>query len=168
MFLSAIPMAVRHFTVLSFLFLWGCSPGPDGDKGQGHPQGDQGLVQAEDRDRIMTCMASQEASWNSGDLEGFMEPYWRSDSLLFVGSRGATRGWDATLENYRKGYPDRTAMGRLTFGVESLDFPGTDIALMVGSWRLDDRGDLEPLSGWFSLVWRRIDGQWRIIRDHSS
>ena len=116
----------------------------------------------------MGCMAAQEVAWNTGDLEGFMEPYWRSDSLLFVGSRGATRGWNATLENYRKGYPDRTTMGQLTFGVESLDFPGTDIALMVGTWRLDERGDLETLSGWFSLVWRHIDGQWRIVRDHSS
>ncbi len=121
-----------------------------------------------DRDSILERMATQEVAWNRGDLEAFMEPYWKSDSLLFVGSRGPTRGWTATLDNYRKGYPDKSAMGRLTFGVESVDFPSCDVALMLGSWRLDERGELESLSGWFSLVWERMDGRWVIVRDHSS
>ena len=123
---------------------------------------------AQDEAQIQALMSAQEAAWNAGDLEGFMEPYWHSDSLLFVGSRGPTKGWQATLENYRKGYPDRTAMGRLVFGVQSIDFPSKDLALMVGSWRLEERGELEALAGWFSLVWERKEGRWVITRDHSS
>ncbi len=121
-----------------------------------------------ERDLIMGIMANQEAAWNVGDLDGFMEAYWKSDSLLFVGSRGPTRGWSSTLENYRKGYPDRTSMGKLSFGVESLEFPAPDVALMLGSWKLEERGELKPLSGWFSLVWQRMNGAWVIVRDHSS
>ena len=121
-----------------------------------------------EQDLIMEIMANQEAAWNAGDLEGFMEAYWKSDSLLFVGGRGPTRGWTSTLENYRKGYPDKTAMGKLSFGVESLEFPAPDVALMLGSWKLEERGGLEALSGWFSLVWQHRNGTWVIVRDHSS
>lgn len=121
-----------------------------------------------DRARILERMSAQEAAWNAGDLDGFMAAYWRSDSLLFVGSRGPSRGWDTTLDNYRRSYPDREAMGQLTFGVEELTFAGQDHALMLGSWRLDRTEGLDTLSGWFSLVWERKQGDWVIVRDHSS
>ncbi len=121
-----------------------------------------------DRVRILQRMEAQEAAWNRGDLDGFMEAYWRSDSLLFVGSRGPTRGWQTTLDNYRKGYPSPAEMGQLTFGVQSLEPAGAQHALMLGSWQLDRSGDLDTLAGWFSLVWQRLDGDWVIIRDHSS
>jgi len=121
-----------------------------------------------DRARILERMSAQEAAWNAGDLDGFMAAYWRSDSLLFVGRRGPSRGWDTTLDNYRRSYPDRLTMGQLTFGVEELTFAGPDHALMLGSWRLDRTEGLDTLSGWFSLVWERKQGDWVIVRDHSS
>lgn len=113
-------------------------------------------------------MEAQEKAWNEGDLEAFMSAYWASDSLLFVGSRGPSFGWQTTLDNYKKGYPNPEAMGQLTFGIKNVEFVSDDVALMVGSWNLDGRGDLDPLAGWFSLVWRRIHGDWVIVRDHSS
>ena len=118
--------------------------------------------------RILERMDVQETAWNAGDLEGFMSAYWQSDSLLFVGSRGPSRGWATTLENYRASYPDRATMGQLTFGVEDLTFSGPTCALMSGSWRLDRTGGLDTLSGWFSLVWEKREGDWVIVRDHSS
>ena len=121
-----------------------------------------------DEARILERMAAQEAAWNAGDLDGFMEAYWKSDSLLFVGSRGPSRGWSTTLANYRSAYPDRNAMGTLSFGVEELSFAGQEHALMLGSWRLDRTGGLDTLSGWFSLVWQKRGDDWVIIRDHSS
>ena len=33
---------------------------------------------------ILGQMAEQEEAWNRGDLEAFMLPYWKSDSLLFI------------------------------------------------------------------------------------
>ena len=144
--------------VLGLLLWMGCAA-PDSGR-------DAGLDQ--DRTRIMERMAAQEAAWNSGDLEGFMAAYWTSDSLLFVGSRGPSRGWTTTLDNYRQSYPNRDAMGKLTFGVEDLTFAGADHALMLGSWRLDRPAERDTLAGWFSLVWERKDGDWVIVRDHSS
>jgi len=121
-----------------------------------------------DRARILERMASQEAAWNTADLEGFMDAYWKSDSLLFVGSRGPSKGWQTTLDNYRKGYATPDEMGQLTFGVQNLEPAGPDHALMLGSWQLDRAGGLDTLSGWFSLVWQKRNGDWVIIRDHSS
>ena len=117
---------------------------------------------------ILGQMAEQEEAWNRGDLEAFMLPYWKSDSLLFIGSRGPSYGWETTLANYKKGYPTAEAMGTLTFDVSQLDVLSNDVALVVGAWHLGERGGLEDLSGWFSLVWRQFDGHWVIVRDHSS
>ena len=69
----------------------------------------------DDRMRILERMDVQETAWNAGDLEGFMSAYWQSDSLLFVGSRGPSRGWTTTLENYRASYPDRATMGPVSY-----------------------------------------------------
>lgn len=118
--------------------------------------------------RILQRMADQEAAWNEGDLEGFMAAYWKSDSLLFVGSKGPTRGWATTLENYQTSYPNRKAMGTLDFDIKSIDHPSPGWALVLGSWRLENRGELPPLDGWFTLVWNHIDGDWVIVQDHSS
>ena len=117
---------------------------------------------------IKQRMVEQEMAWNAGDLEGFMDAYWRSDSLLFVGSRGPSRGWQTTLDNYRKGYATPEEMGQLTFGIQNIEPAGPDHALMLGSWQLNRSGGLDTLAGWFSLVWQRRDGDWVIVRDHSS
>ncbi|MGI9158739.1 MAG: YybH family protein, partial [Saprospiraceae bacterium] len=115
---------------------------------------------------IRAIMARQEAAWNRGDLEAFMDGYWRSDSLQFIGSRGLTYGWHQTLDNYRKGYPDRAAMGTLTFTLLSVQPLSQKSAFVVGKWHLKrNAGDL---SGHFTLLWKKIKGAWVIVADHSS
>lgn len=121
-----------------------------------------------ERARIMDIMAQQEAAWSNGDVEAFMQPYWHSDSLLFVGSKGPTYGWQQTLDNYRKSYPSQEAMGDLSFEVVNIEPAGAAHALMLGAWKLSRGNGLEDLDGWFSLVWEKREGRWVIIRDHSS
>ena len=95
-----------------------------------------------------------------------MDGYWRSDSLRFIGSRGLTYGWQQTLDNYRKGYPDRDAMGILNFTILSIEPLSRKSAFVVGKWHLKrTKGDL---SGHFTLLWRKVDGKWVIVADHSS
>ena len=62
-------------------------------------------------------MQDQQDAWNRGDLEGFMQGYWQSDSLLFIGKSGPTNGWQKTFNNYKKNYPDTIIMGKLSFDV---------------------------------------------------
>jgi ketosteroid isomerase-like protein len=118
-------------------------------------------------EQISKNMAEQEASWNKGDVEAFMAHYWKSDSLKFIGSKGLTYGWQQTLENYKKGYPDKSAMGQLTFTNHEIRPVGDDYVYVVGKWELA-REELDDLSGHYTLLWQLIDGHWVIISDHSS
>ena len=115
---------------------------------------------------IRRIMAGQEAAWNRADLEGFMEGYWKSDSLRFIGSRGLTYGWRQTLENYKKSYPDAETMGTLKFTILSVEVLSGESAFVIGKWHLKRAKD-EP-EGHFTLLWKKMDGRWVIVADHSS
>ena len=119
-----------------------------------------------DEAAIRAIMDQQVRCWNTGDLNCFMEGYWRSDSLMFIGKTGITYGYDNTLANYRKRYPDRAAMGTLHFDVLSLEALSEDAYFMVGRWSL--QRSIGDVGGHFTLLFRRMDGQWRIVKDHSS
>ena len=121
---------------------------------------------ANDTAAIAAVMDMQEQAWSDGDVDQFMEGYWQSEKLSFVGSRGPSYGWKTTLENYRKGYPDKAAMGKLSFEVLRLTPISPDAYYMIGKYTLVREAD-EP-SGYFTLVWRKIDGQWLITDDHTS
>ena len=115
---------------------------------------------------IDSIMLAQQDAWNRADIEGFMQSYWKSDSLCFVGKRGLTFGWQNTLDNYKKGYPDAAAMGRLQFTNQSLDVLSDSQAYVIGKWELFRSAD--TLSGHYSLLWKKISGKWVIVADHSS
>jgi ketosteroid isomerase-like protein len=119
-----------------------------------------------DLTKIDELMETQEAAWNSGDLEAFMEPYWNSDSLIFIGKRGPTYGWKQTLENYKKSYPNKEAMGTLQFTNLQIEALGEERALVIGKWELFRTAD--TLSGHYSLIWAMKNGSLKIIADHSS
>ncbi|MGN7719656.1 YybH family protein [Chitinophaga sp. 22620] len=116
--------------------------------------------------RIKALMDAQLKAWNAGNLEGFMDTYWKSDSLLFIGKKGLTYGWQATLDNYRKSYPGKEGMGTLAFNLlEFKKLPG-DTYFVVGQWSLTRT--ISNLSGHFSILLRKISGEWKIVADHSS
>lgn len=124
------------------------------------------FAQSADETIIRKIMAKQEAAWNRGDLEAFMGGYWNSDSLKFIGSRGLTYGWQQTLDNYKKGYPDPDAMGKLKFTIISVEKLSGKSAYVIGKWHLARKaGDL---SGHYTLLWKKIKGTWVIVADHSS
>ena len=112
-------------------------------------------------------MSEQETCWNTGDLECFMQHYWHSDSLLFIGKSGLTYGWQPTLDNYISSYPDKLAMGKLTFTNEVKEFIDIETVQVIGQWELQ-RDSLENLGGFYSLVWKIKKGEWGIVSDHSS
>ncbi|WP_421945140.1 YybH family protein [Pedobacter sp.] len=119
-----------------------------------------------DKQAILNVLETQRSAWNKGDVEQYMQGYVKSDSLLFVGKRGPTYGWQQTLDNYKKGYPDKAAMGFLTFGIKKVEFLNKDVAFVLGSWNLKREKD-EP-QGFFTLLLRKIKGEWKVIVDHSS
>ncbi len=111
-------------------------------------------------------LTSQAAAWNRGDIDGFMEFYWKSPQLSFSSGGTTTWGWEQTRDRYKSRYPTKERMGRLTFSGLELISLGDSAALVLGRWQLARPGD-QP-QGNFSLVFRQLDGQWRIVHDHTS
>lgn len=119
-----------------------------------------------DKFAIQQVMANQERCWSRGDLDGYMDGYWKSDSLRFIGKRGVTKGWQTTFDNYKKSYPDKANMGKLRFDLISFEPLGKNQMFVVGKWTLLREKD--TLGGYYLLIWRKIDGQWKIVCDHTS
>ncbi len=119
-----------------------------------------------EKQKILSVLDQQIEAWNEGNLEKFMETYWNSEKLVFVGSRGPTYGWQETLNNYKKGYPDKTAMGKLAFKIQDISKIDLNTVFVIGRFELTR--EIGDLAGYFTLVIQKINGKWLIISDHSS
>ncbi len=115
---------------------------------------------------IRNLLLEQQKAWNKGDIDLFMQYYWKSDDLTFSSGGKVTRGWLATRGRYKKKYSTRQEMGTLAFDNLEVSLIDGDAALVLGEWKLTREGD--DLGGNFSLVFRRIDGRWVIVHDHTS
>ena len=122
--------------------------------------------QLRDEIAIRRVLDEQTKDWNSGDVKGFMQGYWKNDSLIFVGKSGVNWGWKQALENYKKRYPDTTAMGKLSFDIIVIRKLSPEYYYVVGKWTLTR--SLGDLSGHYDLLFKRIHGVWFIIADHTS
>lgn len=115
---------------------------------------------------IKHMLQRQTDAWNRGDIEGFVNDYWKSGGLTFSGANGVTRGWSGLLERYRRSYPTLAAMGKLSFANLEIEMLATDAALVLGRWRLDREKDAP--GGVFSLIVRKFPEGWRVMHDHTS
>lgn len=134
---------------LSFSFVWAQIDANDAGKRQ-----------------IIQIMQNQEKAWNQGNIEAFMKDYWQSEELKFVSKDGITKGWQATLDRYKTGYPDRAAMGTLKFDIIETEIVSSTTAFVIGKYTVTRQND--TLSGHFTLLWKKIGGRWVIVTDHSS
>lgn len=116
--------------------------------------------------QIRAVLEEQAKDWNRGDIDGFMKGYWNSQRTIFAGSSGVTRGWQKVLERYKRGYPDRKAMGALTFSDLEITMLSSKAAVVLGRWQLEREND-RP-GGVFTLVLQKMPEGWRIIHDHTS
>ncbi len=130
---------------------------------QPHRQPDQ--PNENDRVAIRLVLEKQVNAWNEGNIDGFMDGYWKSDSLLFIGSK-ITNGWDSTLVRYKKSYPDKAAMGQLKFDIMRMDFVSADNYLVTGRYTLLRAND-QP-TGIFTIWLKRVNGKWVVVYDHTS
>jgi hypothetical protein len=122
--------------------------------------------QSKDETAIRALLNRQTADWNNGKIESFMEGYWKNDSLTFIGKSGVTHGWNNTLANYKKGYPDIAAMGQLSFTILKVKRLSGKFYWLVGKWFL--KRTIGDVGGYFDLLFEKVNGLWVIIADHSS
>ncbi len=119
-----------------------------------------------DASAVLKVMMLQQNAWNKGNLEGFMAGYWKNDSLLFIGKRGPSYGWEPVFKNYKKSYPDAEAMGTLQFQKLDIRMLSPRNAWVMGRWELTRKD--KSLGGWFTLLVEKKAGQWVIVADHTS
>ena len=115
---------------------------------------------------IRKVMDVQAEAWNRGDVDGFMQGYWQSEKLTFISGTDVTRGWQPTLDRYKKSYNSRAKMGVLTFSDLEINVLSKDAAIVLGSWSLKREKD-NP-HGKFTLTFRKLKEGWRIVMDHTS
>ena len=118
------------------------------------------------KQEILSLLDRQTRDWNRGDIDGFMVGYWNSDSLMFIGKSGITYGYQQTLANYKKNYSDTTQMGKLSFNIIQVKKLSGEYYFVVGKWTL--KRTVGDLSGHYNLLFRKINGKWVIVADHSS
>jgi hypothetical protein len=123
-------------------------------------------ISEKEKQEIMVLLDKQVEAWNEGNLEKFMETYWNSEKLVFVGSRGPTYGWQATLANYKKGYPDKAAMGILNFKILDISKIDKSTVFLIGRFELTR--EIGDVAGHFTLLIQKINKEWKIVSDHSS
>ena len=114
---------------------------------------------------VSNNMKAQVLAWNKADIKGFMDHYWNSDSLMFIGSKGVTYGWQKTYDNYVKNYPNKEAMGVLNFTIIKTEQLSKTSVYIIGKWELEKE---KPAGGHFTLLWKKINNKWVIVSDHTS
>ena len=124
------------------------------------------FAQSQDETAIKKVMDAQVIAWNDGNINNFMKTYWQNDSLMFIGKSGVTYGWQRTMDNYKKNYPDKAAMGRLSFNLLELKPLSSFYYFVVGQWHLQRSSG--SIGGYFTLLFKKINSEWLIIVDHSS
>ena len=113
---------------------------------------------------IKTALHKSADDWSRGDIEAFMDTYWKSEKLQFIGKNGITYGWQSTLDNYLKSYPTKDHTGKLTFKILSVDFLAKELYSLTGEYYLER--NVGNANGIFTLIFKKIDNQWVIISDH--
>lgn len=115
---------------------------------------------------IRALLEKQRSGWNEGDITAYMQGYWKSDSLIFVGRIGPDYGWQKNLEVYQKFYPDKASMGYLTFDIKKIKMIDKKHAFVLGAWNIKTEKDEHK--GYFTLLVRKFKDGWKVIVDHSS
>lgn len=119
-----------------------------------------------DKAAITQLLTDQQKAWNNYDIEAFMDGYWESDDLTFYGSGGVIKGWEATLERYKKSYPTKDHFGTLNFVFNDISPISQGMYYVMGEYHLTR--NVGDTNGIFMLVVKQIDGEWKVIADTSA
>ena len=119
-----------------------------------------------EKSQIVDTLTGQSAAWSSGDIDAFMDDYWKSDDLRFASGGTVKRGWQTTSDRYKARYPDKAAMGVLSFTELEVELLSAEHALVFGRWTLTREGDTP--TGLFTLHMEKQNEAWKIVSDHTS
>ena len=118
-----------------------------------------------DKEEIIAVLTKQEQAWSQNDINSFMEGYWKSDSLKYYGSSGLTMGWQNMMDNYKRRYPSKEHTGKLNFKIDAINQVDDKSYYVMGQFHLIR--ELGDANGVFLIIFRKINGEWKIIADLS-
>ena len=116
--------------------------------------------------KILNVLEQQRIAWNDNNINKFMQGYLKSDKLVFSGSNGPVFGWNFVKDRYLKKYSTKELMGDLSFEINDLFLLTKKVAILLGKFNLQRKN--EKLSGYFTLIFKKINGNWYIVSDHTS
>ena len=119
----------------------------------------------QDKAAVVTALNKSAEDWSSGNIQAYMDVYWKSEKLQFIGANGINYGWQKTLDNYKTKYPTKDHTGKLTFEVLNITFLAKDLYSLTGKYFLERK--VGPADGIFTLIFKKISNKWVIISDHS-
>lgn len=127
-----------------------------------------GIAQTEEKDKkdILAVLKDQRIAWSKNNLDGYMEGFWKNDSLKFYGPNGITRGWDNLFEKYRKNYPDKDHTGILSYKINDISKISDDNYYVLGEYHI--KRNAGNIDGFFMLLFRKIENDWKIVVDTSN
>ncbi|OYX26360.1 MAG: DUF4440 domain-containing protein [Flavobacteriales bacterium 32-35-8] len=125
-------------------------------------------AQTEEKDKkdILAVLKDQRIAWSKDDMEGYMEGFWKNDSLKFYGPNGITRGWDNLFEKYRRNYPDKDHTGILSYKINDISKISDDNYYVLGEYHI--KRTAGNIDGFFMLLFRKIENDWKIVVDTSN
>jgi ketosteroid isomerase-like protein len=131
-----------------------------------------GENESDEAAKIKQVLEEQAKDWNDGNVDRFVQGYWRSEETVFVGASGIARGFSGVLARYKRDYPDKKAMGHLSFSNLEVHPTCADSAYVLGEFSLERdspvTGKRETKSGYFTLYFRKISDKWVIVADHTT
>ncbi len=119
-----------------------------------------------DKKEIQAVLKAQRLAWSKDNIDKYMEGYWKSDSLAFYTKNGTTYGWDSTLERYKKAYPTEEHTGKLSFRINAITKIAEGAYYVLGEYHI--KREIGNADGIFMLVFKKINGEWKIIADTSA
>jgi len=119
----------------------------------------------EDKDVIISILKTQEKAWSDNDIDTFMQGYWKSDSLKFYGAAGLKYGWQTTLDSYKKRYPTKEHTGTLNFKINDISQINSESYFVIDEYHLTR--NVGDTNGVFMIIFKKINGEWKIIADTS-
>lgn len=116
--------------------------------------------------QVREVINKQVEAWNQGNIEGFMQGYWKSEEMTFVSGSNVSKGWQTALDRYKKSYDTQEKMGTLSFTELEINVLSKEAAFVQGRFTLERETD-KP-TGMFTLIFRKFKTGWKIVHDHTS
>ena len=87
---------------------------------------------------VNQVLDEQLQGWNEGNIDKFMQGYIKDSSVRFITNKRVKTSWQEITDSYNKNYPNKDAMGQLSFYRDEVRWINESayIAQVIGRWQV--------------------------------